>query len=115
LVLRDFISRAEAMGIDYNIIEAIDQPWKNFEGSVGKYWGMFNDAREQKFAWTGPITDPDFRKMALSLANRQTGTPQGRALSGKTVGLIGLGGIGGTSEWSLSAERSIQLVSESPK
>jgi phosphoglycerate dehydrogenase-like enzyme len=36
----------------------------------------------------------DFRKMALSLANRQTGTPQGRALSGKTVGLIGLGGIG---------------------
>jgi phosphoglycerate dehydrogenase-like enzyme len=36
----------------------------------------------------------DSRKMALSLANRQTGTPQGRALSGKTVGLIGLGGIG---------------------
>jgi exo-beta-1,3-glucanase (GH17 family)/cellulose synthase/poly-beta-1,6-N-acetylglucosamine synthase-like glycosyltransferase len=65
LVLRDFISRAEAMGIDYNIIEAIDQPWKNFEGSVGKYWGMFNDAREQKFAWTGPITDPDYWKMAL--------------------------------------------------
>ena len=44
---------------------AIDQPWKNFEGSVGKYWGMFNDAREQKFAWTGPITDPDYWKMAL--------------------------------------------------
>jgi phosphoglycerate dehydrogenase-like enzyme len=36
----------------------------------------------------------DFRGMALSLANRKTGTPQGRALSGKTVGLIGLGGIG---------------------
>lgn len=36
----------------------------------------------------------DFRRMALSLASRQTGTPQGRALSGKTVGLIGLGGIG---------------------
>ena len=36
----------------------------------------------------------DFRKMSLSLANRKTGTPQGRALSGKTVGLIGLGGIG---------------------
>ena len=36
----------------------------------------------------------DFRKMAMSLANRQTGTPQGRALYGKTVGLIGLGGIG---------------------
>lgn len=36
----------------------------------------------------------DFRKMSLSLADRKTGTPQGRALSGKTVGLIGLGGIG---------------------
>jgi exo-beta-1,3-glucanase (GH17 family)/cellulose synthase/poly-beta-1,6-N-acetylglucosamine synthase-like glycosyltransferase len=65
MVLRDFISRAEAMGIEYNIIEAIDQPWKSFEGSVGKYWGMFNDAREQKFAWTGPITDPDYWKMTL--------------------------------------------------
>lgn len=36
----------------------------------------------------------DFRKMALSLTGRQTGVPQGRALSGKTVGIIGLGGIG---------------------
>lgn len=36
----------------------------------------------------------DFRRMASSLANRQTGTPQGRALSGKTVGIVGLGGIG---------------------
>ena len=35
----------------------------------------------------------DFRKMAVSIANRQFGNP-GRALSGKTVGLIGLGGIG---------------------
>ena len=36
----------------------------------------------------------DVRGMAHSLAARKTGTPQGRALSGKTVGLIGLGGIG---------------------
>jgi phosphoglycerate dehydrogenase-like enzyme len=36
----------------------------------------------------------DFRNMALSLSNRQTGAPSGRALCGKTVGLIGLGGIG---------------------
>jgi phosphoglycerate dehydrogenase-like enzyme len=34
------------------------------------------------------------RNMALSLAGRQVGVPQGRALSGKTVGIIGLGGIG---------------------
>ena len=36
----------------------------------------------------------DFRKIALSLTGRQTGVPQGLALSGKTVGIIGLGGIG---------------------
>ncbi|MCX5828301.1 MAG: 2-hydroxyacid dehydrogenase [Deltaproteobacteria bacterium] len=36
----------------------------------------------------------DTRKMALSLTDRQMGVPQGKSLSGKTVGIIGLGGIG---------------------
>jgi phosphoglycerate dehydrogenase-like enzyme len=36
----------------------------------------------------------DTREMAKSLAGRQMGVPQGRALRGKTVGLVGLGGIG---------------------
>ncbi len=62
-VLRDFVSRAEALGIDYNIIEAYDQPWKTFEGGVGPYWGMFDTSRQPKFAWTGPITDPDHWKL----------------------------------------------------
>ena len=45
----------------------------------------------------------DFRKMSLSLASRKTGTPQGRSLSGKTVGLIGLGGIGRAMAQKLAA------------
>ncbi len=36
----------------------------------------------------------DFRGMARSLAHRKMGEPQGRALQGLTVGLVGLGGIG---------------------
>jgi exo-beta-1,3-glucanase (GH17 family)/cellulose synthase/poly-beta-1,6-N-acetylglucosamine synthase-like glycosyltransferase len=56
-VIRSFLSRAQALGMDYNIIEAFDQPWKSFEGSVGAYWGLFDNARQPKFAWTGPITD----------------------------------------------------------
>jgi phosphoglycerate dehydrogenase-like enzyme len=36
----------------------------------------------------------NIRGMARSLATRKMGEPQGRALTGKTVGLIGLGGIG---------------------
>ena len=64
VVLRDFISRAEAYGIDYNIVEAIDQPWKIFEGGVGPYWGLFDASRHQKFDWTGPISDPNHWKLA---------------------------------------------------
>jgi len=64
MVLRDFVSRAEAYGIDYNIVEAIDQPWKTFEGGVGPYWGLFDASREAKFSWTGAITDPDYLKRA---------------------------------------------------
>ena len=63
-VLRDFVARARDNGIDYNIVEAIDQPWKIFEGGVGPYWGLFNAEREPKFNWTGPIADPDHWKLA---------------------------------------------------
>jgi len=64
MVIRDFVNRAEAYGIDYNIIEAIDQPWKTMEGGVGPYWGLFDASRQAKFSWTGPITDPDYIKRA---------------------------------------------------
>ncbi len=36
----------------------------------------------------------NFRGMAASFANRKIGQPKGMALKGKTVGIIGLGGIG---------------------
>ena len=36
----------------------------------------------------------DVPGMTRSLANRKMGEPQGRALKGRTVGLVGLGGIG---------------------
>jgi exo-beta-1,3-glucanase (GH17 family)/cellulose synthase/poly-beta-1,6-N-acetylglucosamine synthase-like glycosyltransferase len=62
-VLREFVSRAEAYGIDYNIIEAFDQPWKTAEGGVGMYWGLFDASRNAKFAWTGPVSDPDHAKI----------------------------------------------------
>jgi exo-beta-1,3-glucanase (GH17 family)/cellulose synthase/poly-beta-1,6-N-acetylglucosamine synthase-like glycosyltransferase len=65
LVLRDFIKRAEAYGIDYNIVEAFDQPWKTNEGSVGMYWGMFDAARTPKFAWSGPAQDAEHWKTAI--------------------------------------------------
>ncbi|MGC8605855.1 MAG: NAD(P)-dependent oxidoreductase, partial [Desulfomonilaceae bacterium] len=36
----------------------------------------------------------DFKNMNLNIAERKVGVPRGKALSGKTVGLVGLGGIG---------------------
>jgi exo-beta-1,3-glucanase (GH17 family)/cellulose synthase/poly-beta-1,6-N-acetylglucosamine synthase-like glycosyltransferase len=54
-VLRDFLARADAMGIDYSIVEAFDQPWKTFEGSVGPYWGLFDASRHAKFELAGRV------------------------------------------------------------
>ena len=64
VTLRTFVSRAEAIGMEFNIVEAIDQPWKFFEGGVGPYWGILNAAREPKFAWSGPVVDPAYWKLA---------------------------------------------------
>ena len=36
----------------------------------------------------------DFRGMSQSLASKKMGVPQGKSLCGRTVGLVGLGGIG---------------------
>jgi exo-beta-1,3-glucanase (GH17 family)/glycosyltransferase involved in cell wall biosynthesis len=64
IVLRQFVTRADALGIDYNIIEAYDQPWKTFEGSVGPYWGLYDTSHHAKFSWVGAIVDPDYWKIA---------------------------------------------------
>lgn len=64
MVLRNFVARADAIGMEYNIVEAIDQPWKYFEGGVGPYWGILNADREPKFSWTGPIVNQDYWNLA---------------------------------------------------
>lgn len=63
-VLRDFVVRARQLGLDYNIVEAFDQPWKTFEGSVGAYWGLFDADRNLKFDLSGIITEPDQERLA---------------------------------------------------
>ncbi|MBV8921401.1 glycosyltransferase [Bradyrhizobium sp.] len=63
-VLRNFVTRAEAIGAEYNIVEGIDRPWKTFEGGVGPYWGILNNAGKAKFSWAGPVVDPNYWKLA---------------------------------------------------
>jgi exo-beta-1,3-glucanase (GH17 family) len=45
---------------DYNVVEAFDQSWKaQLEGTVGARWGMFDSARNLKFALTGAVVPID--------------------------------------------------------
>ncbi len=58
MVVREFVNRMarEAPGIEYFVIEAIDQPWKRrSEGAAGSHWGMLDAQRAAKFQFTGPV------------------------------------------------------------
>jgi glucan 1,3-beta-glucosidase len=56
--LRDFLVYAKGADLDYNFIEAFDQPWKRWqEGTAGGYWGIYGEDRQPKFSWTDPVTE----------------------------------------------------------
>ncbi|MDE2156259.1 MAG: glycosyltransferase [Xanthomonadaceae bacterium] len=59
IFLRDWFNLAKREHIDYYVMEAFDQPWKENlgEGRTGAYWGMFNADRQLKFPFTGPVTE----------------------------------------------------------
>lgn len=52
--VRGLLTQAPAAGLDYNLIEGFDQPWKRaLEGAMGGAWGLF-DARAQARDPHGP-------------------------------------------------------------
>lgn len=56
--IREFITTAEAEGWHYNIIEAIDQPWKRvLEGTVGAFWGLYDANLQAKFDLNAPVAE----------------------------------------------------------
>ncbi|MBF0324381.1 MAG: glycosyltransferase [Alphaproteobacteria bacterium] len=59
LFLRQFLNWANSEGLDYNIVEAFDQPWKiNLDGTASeKHWGIFTVERKPKFDWIGPVIE----------------------------------------------------------
>jgi glucan 1,3-beta-glucosidase len=62
--VREFTGEAAARGVDYNLIEAFDQPWKRaLEGAMGGAWGLFDRTGQPKFALSGPVVErPDWRR-----------------------------------------------------
>lgn len=58
LYVRSFIRKAHDAGWEYNLIEAIDQPWKrDLEGTVGGYWGILDRDLQPKFPFAGPVQE----------------------------------------------------------
>ncbi|HET7329401.1 glycosyltransferase, partial [Dyella sp.] len=59
IFLRQWFQVAQERGIDYYVLEAFDQPWKENlgEGRTGAYWGMFGADRQLKFPFVGPVTE----------------------------------------------------------
>lgn len=56
--LREFLGRAHEAGWNYNLIEAVDQPWKReLEGAVGGYWGLYDTALQPKFSFTDRVAE----------------------------------------------------------
>ena len=77
--VREFTLLAERRGIEYNVIEAFDQPWKAaHEGTVGGHWGLYDGERREKFPWSGPVSE----------------APQGRTVVAAALlaGALGAGG-----------------------
>jgi exo-beta-1,3-glucanase (GH17 family) len=67
--LRGFTALAERRGIDYNVIEAFDQPWKRApEGTVGGYWGLYDSQRREKFPWLGPVAEAPQGRAVVAIA-----------------------------------------------
>ena len=66
--VRQFVARAEAMKLDYFLMEAVDQPWKQAtEGTVGAHWGLLDAQRQPKFAFDGTVlADPYWQAKAAA-------------------------------------------------
>ncbi len=56
--VREFLQAAYTHQWQYNVIEAVDQPWKRaLEGTVGGYWGIYNTDLSPKFSLTQAVAE----------------------------------------------------------
>ncbi|HRD34489.1 MAG TPA: beta-1,6-glucan synthase [Rhodocyclaceae bacterium] len=76
--IREFVHQAHQEGWAYNLIEAVDQPWKRrLEGTVGGFWGILDTELAPKFPLSGPVRE---RESAVPVALA--------ALAGATLMLV---------------------------
>ncbi|HEV7367972.1 glycosyltransferase [Arenibaculum sp.] len=100
-IIREFASTARRLGIEYNVIEAFDQPWKvSLEGGVGQAWGVFDADRQAKWPLFGEVRSDGFELrvaivavlagLLLSVAATWRRLAAGRATAAQTVVTAGV-------------------------
>jgi len=104
--VREFLQIAHQKNWQYNIIEAIDQPWKRvLEGTVGGYWGIYDTTLQPKFSLSAPVAERVdhalpiylgligamlFMALALFAHEKRVAALIGNACLGATAGLVGM-------------------------
>lgn len=104
--VREFLQVAHEKNWQYNIIEAIDQPWKRaLEGTVGGYWGVYDVNFNPKFSLSAPVAERAdkalpiylsligamvFLALALFSQENRTGALLGAACLGAVSGLVAM-------------------------
>jgi len=115
--VRQVMNTAEERGIDFNIFELFDEPWKtNQEGTVGGNWGLIDVDRHMKFPLTGPVSEKPYWLMAFLASTGLAALLAGLALSlrppcgfGKTA-LVCLSAQFLSTLLAASAEQSLRLA-----
>lgn len=104
--IREFLQMAHQKNWQYNIIEAIDQPWKRvLEGTVGGYWGVYNTTLQPKFSLSAPVAERVdhalpiylgligamlFSALSLFRQEKRIAVLFGNACLGASAGLVGM-------------------------
>jgi exo-beta-1,3-glucanase (GH17 family) len=115
--VREVINTAHERGIDYNIFELFDEPWKfGQEGTVGGNWGLVDLERQMKFPLTGPVSEKPYWLTAFCLSSGAAALLCALALClrpprgfGRTA-LVALAAQGLCALLAVSAEQSLRLA-----
>jgi len=115
--VRQIINTAEEKGIDFNLFELFDEPWKfGQEGTVGGNWGIIDVDRQIKFPLTGPVSEKPYWRNAFLASSALAALLAGLALWLRTprslgrAALLSLSAQGLATLLSVSAEQSLRLA-----
>ncbi|MBU1230476.1 MAG: hypothetical protein KKA55_04995 [Proteobacteria bacterium] len=115
--VREIINTAHERGIDYNIFELFDEPWKfGQEGTVGGNWGLLDTERRAKFSLRGPVSEKPYWLLAFALSTGAAALLTGLALLLRPpqgfarTALVALAAQGLCTLLAASAEQSLRLA-----